>query len=77
METSFKIPAKSYNEMKGKMEDSNLPEWQKYYKDLQAWEEKMDVEKPSNENSLEYSDWQMKRSCDAPNPPGYYRANND
>ncbi len=23
------------------------------------------------------SEWQMKRSCDAPNKPGYYRANND
>jgi hypothetical protein len=23
------------------------------------------------------SEWDMKRSCDAPNPPGYYRANND
>lgn len=23
------------------------------------------------------SEWQMKRSCDAPNPPGYTRANND
>ena len=21
--------------------------------------------------------WHMKRSCDAPNRPGYYRANND
>lgn len=23
------------------------------------------------------SEWQMARSCDAPNKPGYYRANND
>ena len=25
----------------------------------------------------EYSQWEMMRSCDAPNKPGYYRANND
>lgn len=25
----------------------------------------------------EYSQWEMMRSCDAPNRPGYYRANND
>lgn len=25
----------------------------------------------------EFSEWQMMRSCDAPNKPGYYRANND
>lgn len=24
-----------------------------------------------------YSEWQMMSSCDAPNKPGYYRANND
>jgi hypothetical protein len=23
------------------------------------------------------SEWEMMRSCDAPNKPGYYRANND
>lgn len=23
------------------------------------------------------SEWRMMRSCDAPNEPGYYRANND
>lgn len=23
------------------------------------------------------AEWKIKRSCDAPNPPGYYRANND
>jgi len=25
----------------------------------------------------ELSEWEMKRSCDAPNRPGYYRSNND
>jgi len=25
----------------------------------------------------ELAEWEMKRSCDAPNKPGYYRANND
>lgn len=26
---------------------------------------------------LAYSEWEMMRSCDEPNKPGYYRANND
>ena len=25
----------------------------------------------------EMTDWEMMRSCDEPNKPGYYRANND
>jgi hypothetical protein len=87
------IPAKEWNSMKGKMEDTSLPEWQQYYKDLKEFQESMYTKEPKREqfgwnngwHSEEqerdyhkaYSEWDMALSCDAPNKPGYYRANND
>jgi hypothetical protein len=77
-------PAKEWNAMKGIMEDTSLPEWQKYYADLEAFKERMQAKKPKRENfesESEFykaqSEWDMALHCDAPNKPGYYRANND
>jgi hypothetical protein len=93
----MEIPAKSWNETKGKYEDSTLPEWQKYYADLEKHEHfikdyrfflhritrHLEWLRPSNtwttvdilvaiEDELNKS-----QSMDAPNAPGYFRANND
>jgi hypothetical protein len=78
------IPAKAWNEMKGKMEDTSLPEWQQYYADLKKHDDHYLAIKPKQEDyrsDHEYqtaiSQWSMSWSCGAPNKPGYYRANND
>jgi hypothetical protein len=78
------IPEKEYNEMTGKMESTSLPQWQEYYQALANFQEMMEDRKPKRElfaDVTEFeralSQWQMKRSCDEPNKPGYYRANND
>lgn len=59
-------------------------QWDKYYADLKAHDEYCERVKPqaelfSSEKAYEnaLSEWRMMRSCDAPNEPGYYRANND
>lgn len=94
MKTLSEIPAKEWNEMKGVMEDTSLPEWQEYYKALKDFEERMAAKKPmrpdrewfpddaSFERALDgyqirFGEWEMARFCDAPNKPGYFRANND
>jgi hypothetical protein len=91
----FTMPREEYNEMKGKMESTTLPEWQQYYKDLAAFRKAMDERKPcpehfgwdkvngwpSSQGAFAYgqamNEWSMSLSCDAPNKPGYVRANND
>jgi len=80
----MEIPAKDWNAMKGKMEDTSLPEWQAYYADLKAHRERMQATKPKREDFESEADfykaqsrWDMAYHCDAPNKPGYYRANND
>jgi hypothetical protein len=80
----MEIPAKEWNEMKGKMEDTSLPEWQQYYADLKAFKESMAAKKPKRDDFESEADfykaqarWDMAYHCDAPNKPGYYRANND
>jgi hypothetical protein len=77
-------PLKEWNEMKGKMEDTSLPEWQQYYQALANFREMMEERKPKielfadvNEFERALSEWHMKLHCDCPNKPGYYRANND
>ena len=77
-------PAKEYNYMTGKMEDTSLPQWQEYYKEKEEFDAFMEAKKPLRENyssEVEYRSayyqWDMARSCDAPNKPGYWRANND
>jgi len=59
-------------------------QWARYYEDLAKHEERVARTRP---NTADYStkeafraaeqEWEMMRSCDAPNKPGYYRANND
>jgi hypothetical protein len=80
----MKIPAKEWNAMTEKMEDTSLPHWQEYYKALQEFNEQMLERKPKREHfdvESEYQRaldwWSTCLSCDAPNKPGYYRANND
>jgi hypothetical protein len=78
------IPAKEWNAMKGKMEDTSLPEWQAYYADLKRHIEKMESRKPKREDFKSddefysaQSKWDIAYFCDAPNKPGYMYANND
>jgi hypothetical protein len=80
----MKIPAKEWNAMTEKMEDTSLPHWQEYYKALQVFNERMEEIKPRRELFSREGDfnramaeWNMDLSCNAPNKPGYYRANND
>lgn len=96
-----KRPAKEYNHDTGKMEDTNLPHWQEYYRKLDAFNEMMEAKRPKPsdygyQSADAYADepgwtieggeeayrravsqWDMSKSMDAPNKPGYYRANND
>lgn len=61
-----------------------LKEWHEYMDGIKPWEpkpEEFDGPESYKEARLKYNnelaEWEMKRSCDAPNKPGYYRANND
>ena len=82
---------------------TTIEQWDRYYADLKAHEERCEREKPTpippyfthyipTPNWPEHaetrqnaeriynqalSQWEMMCSCDAPNKPGYYRANND
>jgi len=72
---------------------TTIEQWERYYEESAAHEkrckeckpqkEDMDFVHPDNGSFMEekfnkaYSEWQMMWSCDAPNKPGYYRANND
>lgn len=68
-------------------EGTTKEQWEQYEIELQAHEEYCRKCKPvipdhnTAENMKAYdrklSQWQMMCSCDAPNKPGYYRANND
>lgn len=58
--------------------------WILYYSRLKCHEENCERAKPQRAHfstDTDYakakSHWDMKVSMDAPNPPGYYRANND
>lgn len=55
-----------------------------YEKDLKEFEARMEEEKPRaqdydnpEEFKKDMAAWEMALSCDRPNRPGYYRANND
>lgn len=67
-------------------EGTTQEQWDQYYIDLKAHEEKCERERPrkmyyhisiQDEYEKDLSAWEMMRSCDAPNKPGYLRANND
>lgn len=64
---------------------TTLDQWERYASDMELHEARVKREKP-NESQFNgdgmafkkaYSQWQMMSSCDEPNKPGYYRANND
>ena len=55
-----------------------------YEKDLKEFLARMEEEKPRpqdyddpKEYEKDKAEWDMALSCDRPNKPGYYRANND
>lgn len=48
-------------------------EWMKYYANADAFVAHMMAKK----DSVDKSEWERAFSMDAPNKPGYYRANND
>lgn len=75
------------NEIDKRMSGHPSEEWSamdQYRKDLKEHEDYMESIKPDPddfENNQEYekklAEWKMALFCDAPNKPGYYRANND
>jgi hypothetical protein len=59
-------------------------QWFDYHEKVSRHEERVVREMPDPENypteksyDSAVSEWKMMRSCDAPDQPGYYRANND
>lgn len=70
--------------LKNKIMKTSKEQWDKYYADLKAHEQRMDDTKPMRCNFQDDDafhnamvEWDRARFCDAPNEPGYYRANND
>lgn len=58
--------------------DGTTEQWAQYEKEKKAFDERMEREKPHFlAPRSKHDEWEMARSCDAPNKPGYYRANND
>lgn len=67
-----------------KKADTSSPEWEKYYAAKKAFDERMTAEKPHPKNFKSVDEyawavlkWRETKALDAPNHPGYYRANND
>lgn len=70
---------------------TTIEQWERYYVESKEFEERMQAKKPKREDyqsdvyggfteeayQKDLSAWQMAYSCDAPNKPGYYRANDD
>lgn len=59
-------------------------QWERYYVEAAAHDKRMEETKPvrekfSDQGSFDraFSAWLMESSCNAPNKPGYFRANND
>lgn len=59
-------------------------QWDRYHFDMKAHEEFYASIRPKTEDFPDYdswnkalSKWLFNKACDAPNKPGYYRANND
>jgi hypothetical protein len=58
--------------------------WDNYRSDLAMHNIYCDAKKPKRPiylteqaYQIDYAEWEKMRSMDAPNPPNYYRANND
>lgn len=63
---------------------TTVAEWDKWLKetsDFYAWMDGREPNREAYETEVEYnsamSEWNMARSMDRPNEPGYYRAAND
>lgn len=53
-------------------------QWDRYEKEAAEFEKKMRAIEPPREEMPElWNEWLRSYSMDAPNKPGYYRANND
>ena len=75
------------NEIDQRMAGHPSEEWgpmDQWEKDVKDFENRMEERKPDPEdfdNKEMYdkalAEWEMALSCDRPNKPGYYRANND
>lgn len=59
-------------------------QWRDYHDKMIIHKMRCDAKRPNPKNYANdevfksaYSAWEMMSSCDAPNRPGYYRANND
>ena len=59
-------------------------QWDAYEIEKKAFHDKMQSKMPdarwytdANEYAKARKEWEMDSFCDAPNKPGYYRANND
>ena len=53
--------------------DNDVKEWHSYYKSADHFFDYMMQKK----YTMPPGEWSIAFSCDAPNKPGYYRANND
>lgn len=65
-------------------EGTTKAQWDQWLLDISTFERRMDARKPKRINFELVGDydraclnWEIAKSCDAPNEPGYYRANND
>lgn len=58
-------------------EGTTQEQWDRYYSDMERWHALFDGVKPDVSDQEAFAQWQMKRSMDEPNKPGYTRANND
>lgn len=56
---------------------TTLEQWEQYEREQYAFESRMRAIEPADKNSVEYNLWLASYCMDAPNKPGYYRANND
>lgn len=52
-------------------------QWEQYERECEAHEKRMRPLKPADTTSREHAEWLAFYCMDAPNEPGYFRANND
>lgn len=52
-------------------------QWIKWYEDMDRHYQYMESIKPNPSDKHAMGKWDMAYICDSPNPPGYFRANND
>ena len=52
-------------------------QWDRYEKETAEFEKKMRACEPTDKGTELWNTWLQSYSMNAPNKPGYYRANND